>query len=197
MSRHHYTAEYSHHYAHPPMPNGANSPQGRSQGQPQRRVPPSSYAAYPDPYPDVEGGRYAVPHPQVARPRRRSRPRRRQMWLAGSGVGMLAVAALVVSPRPGVESQRAATVCEQRVQSTAVLSRDQLSKLLSIPERSSREAVREVIDQPYCLLANVAVREGTPSEREAYPLEFDPQTWLIVLYEGEEYVGYDFSFRRD
>ncbi|NJP12002.1 MAG: hypothetical protein HC866_23115 [Leptolyngbyaceae cyanobacterium RU_5_1] len=30
----------------------------------------------------------------------------------------------------------------------------------------------------------------------AYPLAFDPQTWFIVLYEGDEYAGYSFSFRR-
>jgi hypothetical protein len=81
------------------------------------------------------------------------------------------------------------------VQSTAILSREQLSRFLSVPERSSKAQVRQVMKEPYCQLPPVDVRSGVSSRREAYPLAFDTQTWLIVLYEGDEYVGYTFSFR--
>ncbi|WP_179228673.1 hypothetical protein [Leptolyngbya ohadii] len=36
----------------------------------------------------------------------------------------------------------------------------------------------------------------TISERAVYPLAFDRQTWLVVLYEGEEYAGYQFRVQR-
>ena len=31
-------------------------------------------------------------------------------------------------------------------------------------------------------------------EREAYPLAFDPEAWVVVSYVEEKYVGYDFVF---
>lgn len=85
--------------------------------------------------------------------------------------------------------------CVEKVQSQAVLSRETLSRLLVVPERDRKATVRAIVQEPYCRLANVEVRAGVMAEREAYPLAFDPQVWLIVLYEGDEYVGYAFSFR--
>ncbi|MEO1394267.1 MAG: hypothetical protein AAFV90_15275 [Cyanobacteria bacterium J06634_5] len=32
-------------------------------------------------------------------------------------------------------------------------------------------------------------------EREAYPLAFDPEAWVVVSYVEEKYVGYDFVFK--
>ena len=86
--------------------------------------------------------------------------------------------------------------CQEMVQSRSLLSRAELSQLLAIPERSPKSKVKEVIQEPYCKLATTEVRAGVEAEREAYPLEFDLQVWLIVLYEGEEYAGYAFSFRQ-
>lgn len=85
--------------------------------------------------------------------------------------------------------------CQEMVQSRSLLSRAELSQLLTIPERSPKAKIKEVIQEPYCKLATTEVRAGIPADREAYPLEFDLQVWLIVLYEGEEYAGYAFSFR--
>ncbi len=109
---------------------------------------------------------------------------------------MLALAALVVIPQMSTEAPKVSNLCQQTVQSQSVLSRDELSQLLTIPERASREAVREVIAEPYCLLEAAEIRAGAMAEREVYPLAFDPQSWLIVLYEEGEYAGYDFSLRR-
>ncbi|GAB4149056.1 MAG: hypothetical protein Fur0046_27650 [Cyanobacteria bacterium J069] len=86
--------------------------------------------------------------------------------------------------------------CLEVVQSQSVLHRDKLSQLLSIPERSSRDQVKAVISEPYCRLPQVEIRAGVPADREAYPLAFDPQTWFVVLYEGNEYAGYDFVFKK-
>jgi hypothetical protein len=44
-------------------------------------------------------------------------------------------------------------------------------------------------------LASLQIRAGATSLREAYPLEFDPQTWLVLLYEGDQYTGYRFATR--
>lgn len=110
---------------------------------------------------------------------------------------MLALAAMLITPN--LEPDAAAVksdLCQQQVQPQSFLSRDELSELLEIAERSSKEQVQEAIAEPFCILSPSTYREGVQAQREAYPLEFDPNTWLIVLYEGDEYAGYDFSFRR-
>lgn len=84
--------------------------------------------------------------------------------------------------------------CHEFVQTEAKLSREQLAELLTIPERDSKERVREVVSEPYCRLASLNLRADVQAEREAYPLEFDPKTQLVILYENDEYAGYRFNF---
>jgi hypothetical protein len=84
-------------------------------------------------------------------------------------------------------------VCQDSVQSEVVLSRAQLAQLLTVPERDTKTRVRDILKEPYCQLPSLEIRAGVAAEREAYPLEFDPQTWLVILYEGDEYAGYRFS----
>ena len=86
-------------------------------------------------------------------------------------------------------------LCQTVKQSSVVLSREQLAQLLTVAERANRKAVRDIVKAPYCTLPAMEVRAGIEAEREAYPLAFDPSTWLVVLYEGEEYAGYGFSFQ--
>ena len=85
--------------------------------------------------------------------------------------------------------------CRQIVQSSSVLSRAQLVKILAIPERSSQDSVKSIVAEPYCQLPNLELREGVTAEREAYPLAFAPTTWLVMLYEEGEYAGFAFSFQ--
>lgn len=80
--------------------------------------------------------------------------------------------------------------CQEIVQPQAVVTRDQLAKLLTIPERDKRVKVQAIVKQPYCKMLNLSIRAGATTEREAYPLDSDPQTWLVVAYEGDSYVGY-------
>lgn len=128
------------------------------------------------------------------------RPRRQRGVLLAGG-GMLALAALVVGPKPlfdnAEQSANQKAVCQETVQTQSVLSRAELSELLAVAERAPKEDVRAIIDEPYCTLPSVEVREGAIADREAYPLEFNPQTWFIVLYEEGEYAGFDFSFYRE
>jgi hypothetical protein len=115
--------------------------------------------------------------------------------------GMIIATALVLADMQTMRSWMARSrvqvndkACEEYVQTEATLSREQLAQLLTIPERDSKERVREVVAEPYCRLAALTVRAGVDAEREAYPLEFDPKTQLVILYEDNEYAGYRFNF---
>ena len=74
-------------------------------------------------------------------------------------------------------------------------SAQQLTQLIAVPERSPKANIHEIIREPYCLLPSLNIRAGVNAVREAYPLEFDPDTWIVVLYEGDEYAGYRFNAR--
>jgi hypothetical protein len=89
---------------------------------------------------------------------------------------------------------QAAPGCEKIVQSNAQLSREQLAKLLAVPERDPKENVRKIVAEPYCSLSQLQVRSGVVSEREAYPMAWDPAVQLVILYENDEYAGYRFRF---
>jgi hypothetical protein len=114
--------------------------------------------------------------------------------LAGGTV--VAALGLLVDPRSLLSKPTTPVeACQEVPKSGVVLSRDQLSQLLSIPEGSSKEQLRQVMPVPYCQLRDLQVRAGSVAQRDVYPLAFDPQTWLVVLYEGDRYAGYSFSFR--
>jgi hypothetical protein len=126
--------------------------------------------------------------------RRKSHAANVKYMLAGGSV--VAALGLLGDPRGLLpNSVPVKDVCQEVIQSKAILSREQLSQLLAIPERSEKAQVRQVVKEPYCKLSTLQIRSGEPSQREAYPLAFDPQTWVVVLYEGDEYAGYSFSFR--
>jgi hypothetical protein len=81
--------------------------------------------------------------------------------------------------------------------------------LLALPKGATPEAVRQVIKEPYCTLPPVETAAQpaaqpadqraaqTPADtREAYPLAFDLEAWVVVNYQAGEYIGYDFVFKR-
>ncbi|OKH51195.1 hypothetical protein NIES30_00320 [Phormidium tenue NIES-30] len=114
-----------------------------------------------------------------------------------AGGSMLALAALLVSPnldQAKVQEAEAFT-CIRQEQPKALVSRDQIKKLLETELQAPKATVQEFLQMPYCVLSPGKTEAGLPADREAYPLEFDPQTWLVVLYEGDRYAGYDFRFR--
>ncbi|MBE9031068.1 hypothetical protein IQ266_15140 [filamentous cyanobacterium LEGE 11480] len=82
--------------------------------------------------------------------------------------------------------------CDKVIQSKTRLSRQALGKVLTVPEGKSRAQIRAIAKQPYCTLPPLTVRVGETTEREAYPLAFEPDTWLVVIYEGNNYAGFDF-----
>lgn len=85
--------------------------------------------------------------------------------------------------------------CNENINSNIFLSQEQLAQVLMIPERDSKEKIREMLAEPYCVLPSVEVRSGIQAEREVYPLKFAPQAWLILLFEGDEYAGYRISIQ--
>ena len=93
----------------------------------------------------------------------------------------------------GKSAETLSKECEGTVNEKARLSREQLLKLLAVPERDSKERVRQIVQAPYCQLSTLQVRAGVDAVREAYPLEFDPETTLVILYENDEYAGYRFK----
>lgn len=93
----------------------------------------------------------------------------------------------------GKSTETLAKTCEGTITEAAQLSREQLLQLLAVPERDSKDRVRQIVNEPYCQLSTLQVRAGIDAVREAYPLEFDPDTTLVVLYENNEYAGYRFK----
>lgn len=90
-------------------------------------------------------------------------------------------------------AEQLSNACTGEIAKSAQLSRAQLAQLLTVPERDSKQRIRQIVDQPYCQLAPLSVRAGVEAEREAYPLAFSPDKTFIILYEDGEYAGYDFK----
>lgn len=116
-----------------------------------------------------------------------------------TAVLLVGLAALLIDVRRVVPLDRLGERpddCQGEVNQNVVISREQLAQFLTISERDSKGRVEQVLQSPYCLLPTLEVRAGAAAERAVYPLAFDRQTWLVVLYEGEEYAGYQFRIQR-
>lgn len=110
---------------------------------------------------------------------------------------MFAFVSLLMDMRGAIVPRAAGAehdACQGTVNSQAVISKEQLAQLLTVPERDPKTRVRDILNEPYCQLPSLQVRAGVAAEREVYPLAFDPQARLVILYEGDEYAGYRFSF---
>lgn len=118
------------------------------------------------------------------------------MLAGGSVVAALGMLTDLTGFMPAQSTSTTKEVCQQVIQEKSALSREALAQLLTVPEGANRSQIQQVAKSPYCQLSEMQVRSGATAQREAYPLAFDPKTWLVVLYEGESYVGYSFTFRR-
>ncbi len=85
--------------------------------------------------------------------------------------------------------------CQGTINTQNTLSRETLAQMLTVPERDRKDTVQQIVGEPYCQLQSLQIRAGVTAERQVYPLAFDPQTRLVILYEGDEYAGYRFSFQ--
>lgn len=108
--------------------------------------------------------------------------------------GALVAAIGLVFSQPDLEPKSNAPdpsqFCQEIVQPKASISREQLARLLTVPERGDRAKVQAILKSPYCRMPSLSIRAGATTERDAYPLASDTQTWIVVMYEGKSYVGY-------
>ncbi|MDX2096645.1 MAG: hypothetical protein SFW36_02630 [Leptolyngbyaceae cyanobacterium bins.59] len=112
-----------------------------------------------------------------------------------AGGSMLVALLLLLDLQRTIAPKTSVPSCQKVIHQEAVVSRQQLARLMTIPERDQRQRVQSLLKEPYCQLANLEIRAGVPAERKVYPLEFEPETWLVVLYEGNEYAGYQLTNR--
>lgn len=133
----------------------------------------------------------------------------KRAFLATGSVATLALLAVV--PAKVASQSMDLTACQEVVKSGAEISRGNLTRLVSIPSGATQASVHELIDVPYCLLPvspdqpvpeksdladeAATVTDGPMIAREAYPLAFDPEAWVVVNYTASGYAGYDFAFK--
>lgn len=122
-------------------------------------------------------------------------------WLAGVA-GVLALGIFFQAMGlPSLGSKDAGLDCQGSVRSQQTLSKDNVAKLMTLKNGDSKEAVRKALKEPYCTLPALSIRTGTPTEREAYRVATDAlerstsQTFIVVSYEGNQYLGYRFWIR--
>ncbi len=166
---------------------------------PQRRVSAHYHPQHPQPLV------YGTPESRSSRSRRSLNappPRQGNRQPKGvllAGGSMLALAALVVTPSMNQTTDSSSVgsrdVCIKQIDDQALISRDELKELLDLEQQSPQAQVQEIVESPHCVLEAKIGENGTRLEREAYPLEFDPQTWFVVQYQDGKYAGFDFSFR--
>jgi hypothetical protein len=117
--------------------------------------------------------------------------------LMAGGIVLLSFGLLLdLHSLPSFLSQKnSGALCQDVVQSQMKLSKQQLAQLLTVSEGAKKQKVQEILKDPYCKLVDLQVRVGATAQREIYQLEFEPQTWLVVLYEDDQYAGYRFNLR--
>lgn len=132
---------------------------------------------------------------------------KRKALLASGAAATLMVA--VVLPDQVSSEAIAQSNCLEVIQSGAEMSRGEISTLITLPVGSPKQSVRQAISEPYCTLpietteaakkqdAKSSSEQGVSAstEREAYPLAFDPEVWVVLNYESGKYTSYDFVFR--
>lgn len=120
-----------------------------------------------------------------------------RLFLMGGALAVVAALTMDIQETIAAKvANRRPENCVGTVNPNAAVSRDQLASFLTIAERGSKTAVQEILQTPYCQLPSLEVRAGVPAERAVYRMAFDPQTWLVVLFEGSEYAGYQFRVAR-
>ncbi len=134
---------------------------------------------------------------QLVQPQQRVQLLQPKNLLLGACLCLLATVGLLLHPNVLHEAvSQTGLQCQQIVQPQEELSRQRLAQLLSVPERSQSRQTQEILQAPYCRLPNLNIRAGATTERDVYRLAFDSHTDLIVLYEGQSYVGYGFKHLR-
>lgn len=81
------------------------------------------------------------------------------------------------------------SLCIGTINPTVRISRATLAWLITVPVGSAQREVMEQLGAPYCLLPDA---DGLI--QSVYPCEWDPSTWIIVLFQKQQYISYQFRF---
>ena len=119
-----------------------------------------------------------------------------RLFLLGGAIAVMAGLSTDIHKTIAAQRTTRPENCAGAVNAQATISRDQLATFLTISERRPKAEVQDVLQTPYCQLSGLEVRAGVSAERAVYQLAFDPQTWLVVLFEGNEYAGYQLRVLR-
>lgn len=84
---------------------------------------------------------------------------------------------------------RKQTPCIGTTNLTVRISRATLAWLIAVPVGSAEREVMQGLGTPYCLLPDA---DGLI--QVAYPCEWDPSTWIVIVFQKQQYAGYQFSF---
>lgn len=96
---------------------------------------------------------------------------------------------ILIPAAPTVAGQ--AEPCVQMWRTSARMSRKQLEMVMQLRRGALWEEVVQVIGTPYCQLAPTVYAP----RRDAYPMAFDPSTWLVLEYDrAVTFQHYDFTF---
>jgi hypothetical protein len=99
-----------------------------------------------------------------------------------------AIGAIAKSPTPSTISNKS-TPCAATGNTTARISRADLAWLIEVPVGSDRASMMRRLGTPYCFLHN-----GNDLIKVTYPGAWEPSTWIVVIYQGDRYAGYDLSY---
>lgn len=119
-----------------------------------------------------------------------------RLFLLGGAIAVIAGLSTDIQETIAAQRSSRPESCAGDLNPQAKISRDQLATFLTISEREPKVQVQDVLQTPYCQLPSLEVRAGVAAERAVYQLAFDPQTWLVVLFEGNEYAGYQLQVLR-
>ncbi|MBD2092494.1 hypothetical protein H6F67_21840 [Microcoleus sp. FACHB-1515] len=88
--------------------------------------------------------------------------------------------------------------CIEIVQESSLMTRPKLRQFSQVARGSARAEAIAVLGDPYCRLQPLEVElpDGSMAtvQREAYPFEFAPHIWYVVMYAGDRYLTFDYSF---
>ena len=143
--------------------------------------------------PEIRQSHEPTPYPQSAA--LGQLPTMHPLLLGGLVFAFVGLAFDLRHELPTAPSNSHHEACQGSVKEQVTLSRTQLAQFLTISERDSRDKVTQIVGAPYCELQSLQVRASVTAERQVYPLAFDPHTRLVILYEGQEYAGFRFSFQ--
>lgn len=114
---------------------------------------------------------------------------RQNLVIFSAGLTLATQVFILIPAAPAMAGR--AEPCIQMRRTSARISRRQLEIVMQLRRGALWEEVVQVIGTPYCQLDPTT----DAPRRDAYPLAFDPSTWLVLEYDrAVTFQHYDFTF---